>query len=202
MAIKHIIFDVGNVIVRWDPLYIVSQAFPGHADHSLLAREIFKSEIWLALNKGFITESEAIENFAAHTGYHLETLNAMIEIARQSLTPIPGTTELIRTLKDQQLNLYALTDNTHDFVRHLKTQYDFWPLFKGVVVSAEEGVLKPSVEIFNILLNRYALEAEDAVFIDDVEPNVLSAKSLGFNVIQFKDIEQCKAELKGLKVLD
>lgn len=201
MSIKHIVFDVGNVIVRWDPHYIVSQAFPEHPNHLTLAHTLFKSETWLALNKGFITEAEAIENFATYVDYDLNALTAMIEIARHSLTPIEGTAELIRTLNEQQLGLYALTDNTHAFMKHLKSQYDIWPMFKGIVVSAEEGVLKPSEEIFNILLSRYALQAAEAVFIDDVEHNVRGAEALGFKTIQFKDIAQCKEELKKLKIL-
>lgn len=201
MAIKNIIFDVGNVIVRWDPHHIVSIAFPEYPDHNQLARDIFKSETWLSLNKGVITDHEAIIRFSNQLGFDKPNLEQMLEIAKQSLTLIPGTKELIHNLKSQQKTLYALTDNTHEFMRHLKAQYDFWHLFNGIVVSAEEGHLKPSKEIYQVLLNRYQLVPHEAVFIDDIEPNVEGARAVGIHAIQFEDIHQCLKELEKLKII-
>lgn len=200
MSIKNVVFDVGNVLVRWDPQHIVSQVFPQQPDSLTLARSIFKHQIWFDLNLGLITEAQALQHYHQMLGIELNTLQQMAEIIKESLILLPESVQLLKNLHQSAFNLYALTDNTHEIMAYLRQKYDFWPLFKGVVVSAEVGCLKPSEKIYRYLLDTYQLKAEETVFIDDLAANVAGAQALGIHAVQFENIAQCIQDLQHLKI--
>ena len=119
---------------------------------------------------------------------------------KQTQILIYGSVELIRRCKSAGYRVFALTDNVHEIVSHLKATYTFWDLFEGAIVSAEVGLLKPQVEIYESLLYQYGLEASETVFIDDMPYNVAGAESVGMNAILFKNTYQCAQALKALGV--
>ena len=186
---------MGNVLVRYDPHFIVTVAFPKHPDHASLVQAIFKHKTWYELNLGHITEHEAIQEYHSRLGLEIASLENMASIVRESLTLLPGSIELVKSLHPTH-DLYALTDNTNEIMVYLRKRYDFWPLFKGVVVSANVGHLKPSPEIFQHLLKTYQLIPQETLFIDDMARNVQGAKEVGIEAIVFSNIEQCKDDLK------
>jgi putative hydrolase of the HAD superfamily len=200
MPIKNIVFDVGNVLVRWDPLLITQTAFPHYGDHIALSQAIFKHPTWFELNAGKITQDEAVLLYHQRLGFPIDSLEVMMVIARESLTPIEGSFGLLKTLQEAQFNLYALTDNTHEFMKYLRATYAFWDVFQGVVVSAEVGHLKPSKEIYQFLLTTYQLQPSQTVFIDDVLINVEGAKANGMAGIQFANHAQCIQALQALDI--
>ncbi len=200
MVIKNIVFDVGNVLVRYDPDFIVSCAFPAHEDPKTLVNGIFKHQTWYELNLGHITESDALKEYHSRLGIPLDQLESMAQIIKESLVPIPGGIELLKQLH-ATYPLYALTDNTHEIMAYLQQRYDFWPLFKGVVVSASLGHLKPSKEIFDYLLNTYELVADETLFLDDIARNVEGARKVGIQAIQFETTDQAIHEMKQMGIL-
>lgn len=200
MKVKNVVFDVGNVLVRYDPAHIVANVFPHHPDHDLLINGIFKHQTWLDLNLGRITEAQALKEYQKRLNLELSHLEHMAEFTKNSLTPLPGSFELLQRLHHNQYPLYALTDNTHEIMAHLTARYDFWPLFKGVVVSASVGHLKPSKEIFHHLLSTYQLTPEETVFLDDLEKNIEGARSMGMQGILFKDANQAMEQLRQLGI--
>ncbi len=200
MVIKNIVFDVGNVLVRYDPDFIVTCAFPTHEDPKALVNGIFKHQTWYELNLGHISESEALKEYHSRLGLELAQLENMAQIIKESLVPIPGGIELLKQLH-ATYPLYALTDNTHEIMAYLQQRYDFWPLFKGIVVSASLGHLKPSKEIFQHLLNTYQLVAHETLFLDDIARNVEGARNVGIHAIQFENTEQTVNELKQFGIL-
>ncbi|GHA52591.1 HAD family hydrolase [Photobacterium aphoticum] len=199
-SIKQVVFDIGNVVVRWSPLEIVRLTF-GDTDHAQVeakARAIFQSDTWLNLNKGLITEAEANAQYQRDLGFSALEAECLFYYVKQTQLLIYGTVDLIERIKAAGYGVYALTDNVHDIVAHLKATYTFWPLFDGATVSAEEGVLKPQPEIYHALLSDYHLAAADTVFIDDMPHNVQGAEAVGMAAIQFANAAQCEAELKAL----
>ncbi|MEC6908724.1 HAD family phosphatase [Photobacterium piscicola] len=198
--IKNVVFDIGNVIVRWNPLEIIKLTFGEIEYPEQLTKTIFHSDLWAALNKGELTESEAKIRYQEQFKYSEEEIERLFYYIKQSQILLFGSVELINRVKLAGYNIYALTDNVVEIVDYLKDQYDFWPMFDGVIVSAEVGCLKPQVAIFHCLLNKYNLQASESVFIDDMLPNVEGARTLGFSAIQFKDSIQCECELKLLGV--
>ena len=199
MPIKNIVFDVGNVLVRWDREFIVQEAFP-ELDPFTYATAIFRHPTWLDVNKGILSDAQAIEEYHQRLGLDRKRLQNMMEIAKTSLIPIEGSFRLLKQLHEANYPLYALTDNTHTFMKYLRKTYDFWELFSGVVVSADVGYIKPSVEIYEYLLTHYHLKPSSTVFIDDVSSNIMMAKTMGMAGIVFENTQQCILDLRQLNI--
>ena len=198
--IKNIVFDVGNVLVKWDPLAILNTTFPGQTNHDFLRQEIFKHQTWLDLNLGHITDEQAVDLYCTRLEISVPDMQRLLQNTKHSLTPIPGMIELLKSLHAANYPIYALTDNVHSIVEYLKQQYDFWPLFRGVVVSAEVKYLKPAPQIYQHLLSTYQLAPNETVFIDDLPRNIEGAVAQGMAGIQFEDVGQCEAALKGMGI--
>jgi len=196
--IKNIIFDIGNVIVQWQPATVVKRLFPEH-DTVKLTEALFKSTPWYDLNLGKITESEITQIYHQTLGINIETLNRLMQEIKESLLPVDNNFILLTNLYSQY-TLYALTDNVREIMSYLKKKYDFWSKFKGIIVSAEVGYLKPDPAIYQELINQYEIDPAESVFIDDHLPNVQGAKSMNMHAIQFANVEQCIHELKKIGV--
>lgn len=200
MTIKNIVFDVGNVLVRWDPHTIINESFPNHASPQSLMEAIFKHQTWYDLNLGLITEAQAITHYHERLNIDKDSLELLIQIAKASLLPIQESILLLERLSQMEFKLYALTDNTKEIMHYLKAKYQFWQYFHGVVVSAEIGYLKPAQEIYQHLLATYQLDPKETVFIDDLERNIEGAQKCGIKGVVFKDTSQCIESLKALGV--
>lgn len=198
--IKNVVFDVGNVIVRWAPLEIARLAFGDIDDLESRARSIFQSAIWLDLNKGFLSESEAKLRYQRELNLSPLECDRLFYYVKQTQILLHGSVELIERVKRSGYGVYALTDNVVEIVEYLKNTYEFWPLFDGAVVSAELGMLKPQPEIYQALLSENNLKASETVFIDDMPYNVKGAEAVGIAGIQFVDAEQCQNALQRLGV--
>lgn len=197
--IKHIVFDVGNVLLKWQPSHVVSKLFP-EKNAMEFTQSLFKSTTWYDLNLGKITESEALKIYHQTHGIAHEKLNSLLNEIKNSLLPVDNSLELLSSLYQSDYALYALTDNVREIMSYLKNKYNFWDKFTGIVVSAEVGYLKPAPEIYHHLLSTYAINPIEAVFIDDHLPNVIGARSVGMYGLQFINTKQCIDELSQLGV--
>lgn len=200
MSIKNIVFDIGNVMLIWDPQKVVASLFPAH-EPKALSSAIFRSEIWFDLNKGFISESEAINLYLKNNVplNHVQLEELMFSI-KESLLPVEGSLELLNTLHQRGIPLYSITDNVKEIMSYLKIKYNFWEKFYGVVVSADIGCLKPAAEIYLHLLNTYRLNPSETVFFDDLLLNVEGAKKVGMHAFQFVDVQGCENDLRQLQL--
>ena len=198
--IKNIVFDIGNVVVRWSPEEIIRLTFGDCASAEEKAKSVFQSDIWLNLNKGLLSENDAKTQYRDVLGFTELECERLFYYVKQTQILIYGSVELIRRCKSAGYRVFALTDNVHEIVSHLKATYTFWDLFEGAIVSAEVSLLKPQVEIYESLLYQYGLEASETVFIDDMPYNVAGAESVGMNAILFKNAYQCAQALKALGV--
>ncbi len=196
--IKNVVFDIGNVVVRWAPLEIVRLTFGNVESPEEKVKSIFQSETWLDLNKGIISESEAKLQYQRLLGFSEFDCERLFYYVKQTQILIYGSVELIRRVKAAGYRVFALTDNVHEIVSYLKETYTFWNLFEGATVSAEVGLLKPQPDIYQSLLTQHSLEATQTVFIDDMPYNVEGAKAVGIAAIQFENAVQCEADLKSL----
>ncbi|WP_061016178.1 HAD family hydrolase [Vibrio splendidus] len=198
--IKNVVFDVGNVIVRWAPLEIARLTFGDTENLESRARSVFQSTIWLDLNKGFLTESEAKLRYQHELGLSPLECDRLFYYVKQTQILLHGSVELIERVKRSGYGVYALTDNVVEIVDYLKNTYQFWALFDGAAVSAELGMLKPQPEIYQALLSNYGLKASETVFLDDMPYNVEGARSVGMAAIQFTDAVLCENSLQALGV--
>ena len=198
--IRNIVFDIGNVVVRWDPILIIERTFERSDQTELLRDAIFGHPLWLSLNRGEVTEAEAKRVYARELGLPDDVLEKLFFHIKDSQSLREDTIELMAKLQAQNYRLFALTDNVHEIVRYLKEAYSFWKMFENATVSAEVGALKPSAEIFHHLLSTNGLAAEQTLFFDDVPKNVAGAKQIGMQAFVFDNAASAITDLRSLGV--
>lgn len=198
--IKNIIFDMGQVLIHWSPDMFLDRYALTEEDRLLLKRELYASIEWVQLDHGTITEDEALERICGRLPQRLHGT------ARELVTgwwippldPMEGMEELIRELKKEGYRLFVLS-NAGLSLRGYCTRLPGADCFDGVLVSAEEKLLKPQLEIFRTLMQRYSLAAEDCVFIDDLPANCEGAVCAGLRACIFRgDVGLLRKELRRM----
>jgi len=197
MAIKNVVFDVGNVLVRWDPHAVIQSVFPEYDSVEFYAA---MQTVWLDLNAGKCSEAQAIERYQNQFGISAEKIQQLMLEFKEYQTPIPGSLALLQKLKGMDIDLYSITDNIKEFIDYHRVHSEFLGYFKGFVVSAEVGILKPNKAIYEHLLKQYHLDPSECVFIDDLLVNVAGALSVGMYAFQFTDLKACEEKLIELRI--
>jgi len=192
--IRNVVFDVGNVLVRWSPEAIVKQAMPSEADPAALGAKLFSHPIWRELNRGETTAIEMQGKFSNEFGYSAEQMTALFRAVLETQSPVPGMFDMLKRARKAGYKVYALTDNVNEIVAYLKVQYDFWTDFHGAIVSSEVGLTKPDQAIFERLLSEFGLDAERTIFTDDMPHNVEAAQNAGLHAFVFTDATHCEAQ--------
>ena len=202
MTIRNVVFDIGNVLVRWDSLGIVEAAFGLSGEEALARRHALfgETDIWRALNRGEHTEAEAKAAYVDAGLMTADEAEAMFAALYNSLHLIEDTPPLIERLKAAGYRIFALTDNVHEIVAHLSSTHDWWAHFEHVTNSAEIGVLKPDPRIYGHMLDTNGLAPEETVFFDDMPGNVAGAQAAGMHAFLFTDAAQAERDLQSLGV--
>ncbi len=198
MAVKNIIFDVGNVLLDWNPGKIIQQAFANTKYAGKFTPQMFRLSDWLAFDQGLITEADVVRIIQERWGLSADQANYLLLTAKKSLTPKQESIELLKKLHQEKLGLYCLTNMSEEFFLYLSKAHDFWPLFKHITVSARVKLLKPDPKIYHYVLDQNNLLAHETVLIDDMKENIDSAIQTGLHGIQFLEIEDCKNKLDFL----
>lgn len=193
--IKNIIFDLGNVLLDFNPKQYLRNKIKDEQKVQALYEEIFLSEEWPMLDRGTITEKEAINNICKRNNGNSELIRSSMENWYDMLTPIEKNVALLKELKKEGYNIYYLSNYHMLAFENVTKRHDFFKLFDGGVVSYVEKLLKPEEEIYNKLIEKYNLKPSECIFIDDTLKNVEKAKSMGFEIIHFKDTSDLKALL-------
>jgi putative hydrolase of the HAD superfamily len=196
----NLIFDLGGVVVRWEPEAIIAGVFQDPALRARARAGVFEHADWLELDRGTLGREEAIRRAAQRTGIDVAELTRLLVAVPPSLAPIPQTVELLYRLKARGYPLYCLSNMHVASIEHLERKQRFFEVFTGRVISCRLNLCKPEPAIYRHALETYGLRAEDTVFIDDVEVNVAAAAQLGIRTIQFRDAAQCERELRALGV--
>lgn len=195
MKYKHIIFDFGNVLGRFDEDYILGKFCKNEAAFPILKKAIFEN--WKALDAGSIDYEENVAHAVTLVPEHLkETVVRFFQDWNKYLTPLAQTWELVRELKDKGYSLYILSNASVNFAEHA-SQYDITKEFDGIVFSAVIQKLKPEPDIYRYLFDTYSLKPSECFFIDDCVENIIAARSLGMDGIIFTgDTEAVKAAIR------
>lgn len=196
MNIKNVIFDLGGVLIRWDPRLIVSTYTRDLSLQGLLLKEVFQHQDWLDLDRGIISESVAAFKIAKRIGLEPSVLFGLFFVVKQSFIELKQTTELLKQMQSQGIMLYCLSNMSEESYAYLIDKYKFFGYFHGVVISGQEKVIKPDLAIFELICQRFELQPEQTLFIDDMNDNVVAAKSYGLNAIQFTYDEPCNALIR------
>jgi HAD superfamily hydrolase (TIGR01509 family) len=194
--VKNVIFDVGGVLLDWNPGRILEGYYADAAERAAMKQAIFLHADWLELDRGALSESALLERIATRARRPVPELANLFEVVRASLQPKTDTLALLASLAARQVPLYCLSNMPPGTFAYLRGRFEFWELFDGIVISGEINMVKPQPEIFEYLLNRHGLSAADTVFIDDHPPNVEAAQALGLHTVLFQDARQCEAALR------
>ncbi|MBP0603137.1 HAD family phosphatase [Aeromonas caviae] len=188
-----IIFDLGRVVVSWDPVGIVS-AVRGPQGAAELAERLFNHPDWLEVDRGTLSLHTMARQAQARTGLSAADNLAILQAVPASLLPDPAMVALIEELHGAGHALYALSNMGHASIDWLERQ-DFWRFFSGKVVSARVRMMKPEPDIYRYLLVSFDLQAEECLFIDDSPANVAAAEALGLRGLVFTDAPRCRQHL-------
>ena len=182
---KSIIFDLGNVVLNFDPLGYLRTKF---ADEETIGRvydAVFRSREWIMLDEGVITEEEALQAFCRRHPAVSMGIKAAMDNWYGLLEPVASTVEYIRELKDNGFNAYYLSNFHKAASEYVLANHDFFNLFDGGIFSFEERLIKPDIRIYRKMLEKYDLRPEDCLFIDDVGENVDGAEKAGIKSVLF-----------------
>ena len=193
--VRNVVFDFGGVLVRWQPEAVIAGFYADEPSRALVRDAVIRHPDWIDIDRGSLSESAAIERFAARMGRPVAEMRALMQHIKDSLTPLPDSIALLNELARRGVPLYGLSNMSAPFFALLKSRYEHWDRFRGIVISGEVGLVKPDPEIFHHLTQRHGLLPAETVFIDDHLPNIESARRLGFRTIHFADAEQCRREL-------
>jgi putative hydrolase of the HAD superfamily len=202
MSPRNVIFDLGGVLLDWNPGWILSQFYPDHATQQLMREAIFGHADSVAFDRGEISKTALIHRLRQRTGRSRNELRRVLDAAKNSLVEKPDTVAVLKALHERGVPLYCLSNMPISAFRHVRRRCEFWDLFRGIVVSGEVRMVKPERAIFKHLLLRYGIIAEETIFIDDHAPNIAGARDVGLETILFCDAAQCRRDLCARLGLD
>lgn len=189
-----LVFDLGAVLIRWEPALLVQQHFPQHAPDAQagaeLARQMFSHADWHGFDSGLHTAEDIVALSARRLGLPYEAVRALVMPLGEHLEPIPETVALLRQLRERRdaggsppLRLFYLSNMPQPYARVLQRRHPFLQWFDGGIFSGDVQLAKPQPEIFELLAARHGLEPARTVFIDDGLVNVEAARALGWQAI-------------------
>jgi len=195
--IKNIIFDFGGVLVDWNPRYLYQSVFNDDANMEFFLKNICHDQ-WNVEQDGGRSLAEGTQILLDKHPEYSDLIKMYYDQWEVMLhSDIPQTVEILHQLKPHY-HLYGLTNWSAETFPIAFNRYSFFSEFDGIVVSGDEKLIKPDPKIFELILDRYHLNAEETIFIDDNINNINQAKTMGFNVIHFINSKQLKNDLNAL----
>jgi len=202
MRLDTVVFDIGGVLVDWDPRHLYRSMFDGdHAEMERFLDEVCTNEWNHAMDAGrpFAEASaELIGRYPQYEGQILAWQGRWTEMLSGS---IEGTVEVLRELAEAGVRLLALTNWSAETFPEARRRFEFLARFEAIVVSGEHGLAKPDPALFQVLIDQHIGDAGSAVFVDDRADNVAAARRLGFTGLVFTDPPGLRADLERLGLL-
>ena len=200
--LRSIVFDMGNVLIRWDPDLLLEQQEVPPEDRPALKRAVFGAVEWTRLDRGTISKEEALSAMCRELPERLHaSAGALVyDWWKKPLVPVPGMENLIAELSALGYGIYLLSNASSElhqyFHRIPGSRY-----FNGKIVSADWKLLKPQREIYETLFREYGLKPEECFFIDDLPFNVEGAQCAGMGGAVFDgDLARLRRALRAAGV--
>ncbi len=201
MPITTVVFDLGGVLIDWDPRHLYRQMFSDTEEMEVFLRDVVSPD-WNAEQDSGRTWAEATSLLVAEHPQHEPLISAYVERWEEMLAgPIEGTVDVLSDVRALGLRLYALTNWSAETFPRARPLFPFLGWFEGIVVSGDEGIRKPDPEIWRRLMARYEVDPRSTVYIDDMPRNAAVAANLGFQAIRFEDPRQLRDRLVELGTL-
>ncbi len=185
--IRNIVFDMGNVLLNYDPEIPLDLFVKDEEGKNIIRRELFEGPEWIQGDLGLISREEEYERICERVPESLhDELKKCVYEWDICMTPVAGARDFCMYVKEKGYGIYVLSNASEIF-------YDYFPkfmaleYFDGIVVSADIHIIKPDKKIYEYLLAKYRLEPEECLFIDDVEENIEGAKRAGMQGVVFRN---------------
>ncbi len=196
--IKNIVFDVGKVLVEYDPdKYMETLGFDTKTQVAVNAA-MFQHPLWEECDRGIQTTEQLLEGFIANAPEYEEQIRCAFTTVEGAIRVMPYTIEWLEELKARGYHLYIISNYGEYTYERTKMEMTYLPYMDGAVFSFQCKMIKPDAAIYQHLCDTYQLNPAECVFFDDREENVEGAKKTGFYAIQFRNYEQAKKELEEL----
>jgi len=197
-----VIFDLGGVLIDWDPRHLYRKLFAGDE----AAMEHFLATVctheWNRCQDAGRSFAEGARLLKAEHPDKADLIDAYRARFDEMMPgPITGSVEIVAELMDRGTPLYGLTNFSAETYGPTRERFAFLSWFRGILVSGEVKMIKPDPGIFQLLIERFAIDPEGAVYIDDVEANGTAAQAFGIHAVQFTTPAALREELVRLRLL-
>lgn len=185
--IKNIIFDMGRVLLKFDPYVSLNTYCENEEDKALIYRELFEGPEWVMGDEGKITNGQRYELVKERVPERLHrALKLVVENWDMCMEPVENAQEFYALVKEKGYHTFVLSNACNHFYGYFPKHYDL-ESFDGVVVSSDVKMIKPNPAIYEYILKTYNLNPEESLFIDDVEANVEAAEEAGIKGFLFRN---------------
>ncbi|NPU96754.1 MAG: HAD family phosphatase [Candidatus Omnitrophica bacterium] len=198
---RNIIFDLGNVLITFNPIEFLTQLLNDDEKAGLCYSLIIQSPEWRELDRGKISVEQAKSNYIERQPALREAVELFFQHWLSMFQPIEETVTLLDELRAAGYRLYVLSNIIRESYEDLRARLTFWDRFEGVVVSYALKTAKPEPAIYHYLLDHYHLNPNECLFIDDMEPNVAGALAVGIPAVQFRSVEDLRRILRERGIL-
>ncbi|UOQ65839.1 HAD family hydrolase [Hymenobacter volaticus] len=200
--ITTIVFDLGGVLIDWNPRYLYRKLFTDEQEMNTFLETVTTPD-WNEEQDAGRSIADATAFLVAKHPEHREMIEHFYGRWSEMLGgAIQGTVDILTELRDSgRYRLYALTNWSAETFPIALEQFEFLHWFEGIVVSGVEKSRKPFPDFYHLLLTRYHIDPQQAVFIDDNERNILAAQAVGLHTVHFHSPEQLRTELQTYEVL-
>ena len=197
---KNIIFDLGNVLILFDPSGYVNKSVSPEKREKFLD-VVFKSTEWEKLDLGTLSYDDAKKIFKEK----LKDCDSEVDMLfgdnlYSLLKPITKNAELLKSLKENY-NLYILSNFHKESFETVSSKHEFFGYFDGGIVSAYHQCVKPDEKIYRLLLDKYDLKPEETLFIDDIAENIEAAGKIGIDTIHLTDYNALSDRLRNKNII-
>lgn len=198
MTIRAFLFDIGHVLIDWDPEYLLRKILPNDAAIKRFRDEVLTQDSILAMDRGQSWDFQ-LEACARNNPEHLRTLEQYRDRWIETLgEPIQAVVDLKAALLDLRYPVYALSNYGTENMAWSQQKHPFLAAFDGRVISGHVGMIKPELGIYRHTIDRFSLVPEETLFIDNMAYNTSAAAELGFKTHTFVDPNDLLSEIKTI----
>ncbi|MCL2718377.1 MAG: HAD family phosphatase [Lachnospiraceae bacterium] len=200
--IKNIVFDIGNVLAgfNWQEFY---SRF-GFSDEiqERLADCTVRGPLWAEMDHGVMGHQEILAAFKQYDPSLIKEIDIVFQDLKGMIKRYDYTIPWINELKEQGYKVYIISNIFAKMIHDCAEELNFISLVDGAVLSYQEKVIKPDSKIYRLFLERYDLNANECIFIDDLERNINAARNIGIPGIVFESYQQAYADLKRMTMVE
>ena len=196
--IRNIIFDVGKVLVSYEPEAYMRKLGLDEAARAAVNQAMFENPLWGQADKGVMTPEEFLEAYIAGAPEYEKEIRLIHSTVGNTVELLPYVMDWIEDLKKRGYGIYILSNYGENMWNQTRDKMQFLSLADGAVFSYTCKMLKPEKEIYLYLCEKYGLIPEECVFIDDRQVNIEGGQKVGIQGILFKDYDQAKDRLEEL----